>query len=115
MKRCLLAAATVVLALSASPLRAASPEVEAAVKALGEIETDATKLQAYCKVVKEMDAASDDEAKFDALQDDLMELMRSFGPQYEQVMAVSESTSSDSADGQALDAAYSKLDGKCSN
>ena len=41
------------------------------------------------------------------------ELLQSFGPQFEQVLALSKSADSDSPDGQALQAAFDKLDEKC--
>ena len=86
-------AAAAVLALSAAPaFAAASPAVEAAAKTLEQIAADATKLQGYCKLIKDMEAAGEDEAKFDAVEQQMRDLLRSFGPQYEQAMDLSEST-----------------------
>jgi len=106
-------AAAAILSLSVCPTLAASPSVEAAAKSLSQIEADATKLQGYCKIIKEMDAAGEDEAKSDALEQQLGDLLQSFGPQFEQVLALSQSLDSESADGQALDEAFDKLDEKC--
>lgn len=106
-------AAAAVLCLSAGLALAASPAIEAAVKSLAAIEADTTKLQGYCKVLKDMDAAGDDEAKLDALDQQMRDLLQGFGPQFEQVLELSESTDSESADGKVLDEAFGKLDQKC--
>ena len=105
--------AAAALLLGAGPTLAASPEVESAAKSLAQIEADPSQLQSYCRIIKDMDAAGDSEAKFDALEKQLKELLRSFGPQFEQVIALSEDTPSDSPDGQALEEAFRKLDDKC--
>lgn len=101
------------LSLSASPVLAASPAVQAASNALSQIEADATKLQAYCKIINEMGEAGEDEAKFDELGEQLGDLLRSFGPQVEQALELSETTDPETADGQALEAAFDKLDERC--
>jgi len=106
-------AAVAFLALGACPALAASPETETAVKTLAQLETDTTKLQEYCKVIKDMDAAGDDDAKIEALADQLQKLLISFGPQFQQVMDLSENADPESADGKALEAAFDKLDEKC--
>ena len=103
----------VILSLNAYLALAASPAAEAAVKSLSQIEADATKLQGYCKIIKEMNAAGDDAAKSDALEQQMEELLQSFGPQFETVLALSKSADSESTDGQALQAAFDKLDEKC--
>ena len=112
MNRAILAAVAL-LCLGAAPASAASPAVEAAAKALGQIETDTAKLQGYCKLIKDMEAAGEDEAKFDVAEQKMQELFRSFGPQYEQAMELSESVDSESEDGKAMEAAFGKLDQKC--
>jgi hypothetical protein len=106
-------AVVAILSLSTHPALAASPAVEAAAKAISQIGADATRLQGYCKIVKEINAAGDDEAKIDALEQQMEDLLKSFGPQFEQVLALSESTDSETPDGQALEAAFDKLDAKC--
>ncbi len=105
--------AIALLALSGSPSLAASPEIEAAAKTLAQLETDTAKLQNYCKIIKDMDAAGDDDAKIETLADQLQDLLTSFGEPYQKVLELSESADSESADGQALEAAFSKLDEKC--
>jgi len=102
-----------ILSLSASAAFAASPEVEAAAKALSQIEADATKLQSYCKIIDEMGQAGEDEAKFDELGEQVGDLLRSFGPEVEKALELSETTDPETPDGQALEAAFDKLDGKC--
>lgn len=113
MNRPILVAAVAALWLGLGPATAASPAVEAATKSLSDLANDSAKLQGYCRIIKEMDAASDDEAKFDELEQQMRDLLRSFGPQYEQAMELAESTESDSEDGKALEAAFDQLDQKC--
>lgn len=98
-------------ALSAHPALAASPAAESAAKAINQIAADAKKLESYCKVIKDMDAAGEDEAKLDALGEQLEQLLQSFGPQYAQALEVSEDA--DEADGQAIESAFENLDEKC--
>lgn len=114
-RKTLLIAATVaaIFSTAAHPALAASAEAQAAVSALSQIEADATKLQEYCKIVGEMGAAEDDEAKFDELQQQFEDLLRSFGPQFEAVLTLSETADPETPDGQALEAAFDKLDEKC--
>jgi hypothetical protein len=101
------------LLLGANSTFTASSDVESAVKSLAQIEADPSQLQSYCRMIKDMDAAGDNEARFDALEKQLKELLRSFGPEFEQVIGLSEDTPSDSSDGQALEEAFRKLDDKC--
>lgn len=106
-------AAVAVAFTGAEWARAASPAIEAAVRTIGQIETDPSKLQSYCKIVKDMAAAGEDEAKFDALEQQMEDLLRSFGPQFEQMLTLAENTDPDTPDGEALEAAFEKLDEKC--
>lgn len=106
-------AVAAILSLSASAALAASAEVEAAAKALSQIEADATKLQSYCKIINDMGEAGEDEAKFDELGEQLSNLLRSFGPQVEKALELSETTDPETPDGEALEAAFDKLDEKC--
>ena len=110
----LLIAAAVAACLGASAALAASPEVDAAVKALAQVENDPAKLQQYCKLVSDMAAAEDDEAKFDALEQQMEDMFRSFGPQFESILTASETVDPETPDGQALEAAFDKLDERCS-
>ena len=77
--------------VGAQRAEAASPEVETAVQTISEIAADATKLQAYCAIVKEMDAVVGDQAKYEALVAKLEDLLRSFGPKYERMMELMKS------------------------
>ena len=100
--------------LTSQPASAASPEVEAAVKTISEIAADATRFRAYCNVVKEMEAAEDNDAKYNALVQQMEGLLRSFGPQYEPVVELAESDL-EPADEQAIEEAFDNLDGRCPN
>ena len=58
----------VIFSLHSYSALAASPAAEAAAKAISQIEADPTKLQGYCKIIKEMNVSGNDEAKSDALE-----------------------------------------------
>ena len=98
--------------LTPQPASAASPEVVAAVKTIAEIAADATRFRAYCNVVKEMEAAEDDAAKYNALVQQMEGLLRSFGPQFERVVELAESDLVPT-DEQAIEEAFDNLDGRC--
>ena len=109
-------AASAFLALLGCSAFAASPDVEAAIHTIAGLEADTTgKLDGYCTLIKEMTTASEDEAKFDELEKQMRELLKSFGPQFEQVLSLSESTDPESEDGEALSDAFDRLDEKCAN
>ena len=95
------------------PALAASPAADAAARALSQLEADSGKMQSYCKIMGEMDAAGDDEAKFDALNQQMEDLFKSFGAEYEQVMVLSNSADLTEEDGKVLGTAFDKLDNKC--
>jgi hypothetical protein len=101
---------------SAHPARAVSPEVEAAAKTISEIVADPTKLQAYCRVAKELEATAgtSDQAKYDAAVQQLEDLLRSFGPEYERVVELAE-RDLEPEDEQALEDAYENVEERCGN
>ena len=99
---------------SAQPAQAVSPEVEAAVKTISEIAADPTKLQAYCRVAKELDATAGtgDRAKYDAAVQQFEDLLRSFGPEFERVVELAEGDL-EPEDEQALEDAYENVEERC--
>lgn len=92
---------------------AASPAVETAMATLAVIETDKAKLDPYCALVAEMNAAGNDQAKLDSLGEQLDGLLRSFGPAFESAVDLHNELDDASADGVAMIAAFEKIDKLC--
>jgi hypothetical protein len=104
-----------IIILAAAPARAASPQVEAAIKAVPKIETDPEKFRTYCRLSKEMAAVEEeDSAKTDELGKQLEELMKSIGPDVAAAWELLDELDPDTDDGKALIAAYEALEEKCS-
>ena len=111
----MIAALIAIIVLAAAPARAASPQVEAAIKAVPKLETDPEKFRTYCRLSKELAAAEeDDSAKTDELGKQLDELMKSIGPDVAAAWDLLDELDPDSDDGKALIAAYEALEEKCS-
>jgi hypothetical protein len=110
------AAVMLIFPFVSQPARAVSPEVEAAAKAISEIAADPTKLQAYCRVVKELEATAGtgDRGKYDAVVQQLEDLLRSFGPAFERAVELAE-MDLDPEDEQALEDAYDAVEERCVN
>lgn len=64
------------------PAQAASVQVQSAVASLAKLETDAAKLEAFCKINADLEAAGDDAAKSEALDRQMEAFVRSLGPEY---------------------------------
>lgn len=102
-----------VLVLAAHPIQAASPQVEAAIKALGKIESDAAKFQAFCRITKELAAVDGDDAKSEALDRQLDDLLRTLGRDVFMAFDLAGDLDPQSEDGIAFEAAISALEEKC--
>lgn len=103
-----------IVTLAPATAIAASPVVETAIKALGLIPADATKFESYCKVLGEMSSVPDgDEAKYDALEDQLEQIIESYGPELTKAWDVIEDIDPDTDDGKAISAAFDAIDAKC--
>ena len=102
-------------AFLAWPATAASPEVEAAIKAFGAVAGDPTKLRTYCDMSKAMAASGDenDEAMIDALDKKMQSFMEELGPDFEKALETGAELDPDSTDGDAFDTALDNLDNKC--
>ncbi|MGD9670708.1 MAG: hypothetical protein AB7U75_16955 [Hyphomicrobiaceae bacterium] len=95
-------------------LAATSPNVEAAIKSLETIPSNAEKFQAYCNVLGEMEGVPEaDAAKSEALEGQLDEIIASYGKDVAQAWEVATETDPDSDDGQAIAAAFEALEAKC--
>jgi hypothetical protein len=92
----------------------ANPAVEAAVKVLATIPSDKAKLEAYCKAVGEIKAATGaDQSKADAADDAFDAVLKSFGPAFETVVTLSHEIEDSSADGQVLNAGFAEVEKNC--
>jgi hypothetical protein len=95
------------------PAQAASVQVQSAVANLAKLETDAAKLEAFCKINADLEAAGDDNAKSEALDRQMEAFVRSLGPDYIAAWDLAEELNPESEDGKALNAAFDSLENKC--
>lgn len=102
-------------AFLAWPAFAASPDVEAAIKAFGDVAANPGKLKTYCEMSKAMAAGGDeeDEAKIDALDKKMQGYIQQLGPDFEKAFEAGADLDPDSDDGKAFDSALDNLDNKC--
>jgi hypothetical protein len=100
--------------LFGAPQAAHAADVSAAVAALKAVESNQAKLNEFCSIQSELEAAGEDEAKGDAALDKLDAFFASLGDNFVAVMQASEEYAPDSNEAQALDAAFDSLDEKCS-
>jgi hypothetical protein len=110
MKRITAAGFTLCL-LAAAPALAASPKIDAAVKAFRAVGSNPAKLKTFCEMTKAMDAAGDKptpeaDAKIDGL-------MKQLGADFETAWNAADGLDDNSADGKAYNAALDDLAGKC--
>jgi hypothetical protein len=112
----IVSASAVVMVFVSQPVSAVSPEAEAAAKTISGIAADPTKLQAYCRVAKEVGGAAGtgDRAKFDAAVQQLENVLRSFGPEFHGAVELAEKDL-DPEDEQALEDAYEDIEERCGN
>jgi hypothetical protein len=104
-------AACVAICLAASPVLAASPKVESAIKTFKAVASDANKLKTFCAMAKVMDAAGEKEdPKLDAQIDGYM---KQLGADFTTAWGAAEGLDENSADGKAYNAAVDDLSGKC--
>jgi hypothetical protein len=104
-------AACVAICLAASPVLAASPKIESAIKTFKAVAADTNKLKTFCAMTKVMDAAGDKEdPKLDA---QIEGYMKQLGPEFTTAWGAAEGVDENSADGKAYNAAVDDLSGKC--
>ena len=99
--------------LLCTPAHAASVQVQSAIASLAKLETDAAKLEAFCKINAELEAAGEDPAKSEALDRQMEAFVRTLGPEYVAAWDLVEELKPDSEDGKALNAAFDSLEDKC--
>lgn len=109
----LIAVVLTALSLVAAPVKAATPNVNTAVKTLDSIALDSNKLKAYCDALKALYAAGEDPTKQAEADENLTKVLLSFGPQYQMLLEVYDTVAPESNDAKLLDDAFLKLDSKC--
>jgi len=109
MKRILIACLAV--ALSASVLPAASPQVEAAIKAIEAVGADAGKLKLFCALNSILQSAGDDDDA--AVQKQVADILAQIGPDFAAAWDIGDDLDEDSADGMEFFAAVDTLAEKC--
>ena len=101
-------------ALVVTPILAASPKVEAAIKSLSKIEADGAKFQSFCKIIKDLDDVPEqDTAKAESLETQLENLLKSIGFDVVQAWDLGSDLDAQSDDGKAFEAAVEALEAKC--
>jgi hypothetical protein len=109
-----LLALPIVAALTATPILAASANVEAAIKSLAKIEADAGKFQTFCKLIKDLDDVPEqDMAKAESLETQLENLLKSIGFDVLQAWDLGADLDAQSDDGKAFEAAVEAIEAKC--
>jgi hypothetical protein len=97
-----------------SAYAAVSPKVESAIKSLEKIESDSAKFQAFCKLLRDIDDVPEqDEAKVEALEVQLDNLLKSIGLDVMRAWDLGSDLDPQSEDGQAFEAAVDALEEKC--
>ena len=110
MKRVVFAAVTVCLAIA--PVLAASPKIDAAVKAFKAVGADPAKQKIFCDMSKAMDEAGDKPSA--AADAKINGYMKQLGSDFESAWGVADGLNENSADGKAYNNALDALAGKCS-
>jgi hypothetical protein len=103
--------AAVTLLLISTPSLAASPKVEAAVKAFQAVGADAAKLKTFCELTDVDEKLGD---KTDpVLEGQMDKLLDQLGADFKAAWDALEDTDERSPDGRALNAALEQLEDKC--
>jgi len=109
----LFAAALTGALLFAAPVHALRDDVQAAVNAVEKLRANDAKMQEYCSIQNEIEAAGEDEAKLDAAFQKLDAFFENLGDEYAAMFAVEGELDPESEDARALDDAFAALDGEC--
>jgi hypothetical protein len=110
MNRIVIACAAAV-ALGAGVVLAASPQVDAAIKAIQAVGADAAKLKTFCELTSALEAAGEKEDP--ELQKKVDDLMAKLGPDFEAAWEVGDGLDENSADAKEFNAAVDALAEKC--
>ena len=109
MNRILIACAAV--ALGASTVPAASPQIEAAIKAIQAVASDAGKLKLFCSLNNILQAAGDNEDP--AVQKQIEDIIAQIGPEFGAAWDIGDELDETSPDGMEFFAAVDTLAEKC--
>lgn len=109
----LIAAALCGMLFTAPPAAALRDDVQAAVEAIERLRADDAKIEEYCAIQAEIEAAGDDEAKLDEAFQKLDAFYDGLGEEYSGMFAVDEELDPGSEDARALDDAFAALEGEC--
>ena len=104
-------AVLIALSLMTIPMLAASPQVEAAVKAIQAVGTDASRLQIFCELMK-IDEQNADKAD-PVLEVRMDKLLDQVGADFKAAWDTAETSDEASEDGKVLDAALNRLSDRC--
>jgi len=99
----------------AAPAQALRADVQAAVDAVEKLRADEAKIEEYCAIQAEVEAAGEDETKLDAAFNKLDTFFEELGDEYAAMFGVEGELEPDSEDANALDDAFSELDSACQN
>lgn len=111
----LTAAAVCATFMFAAPAQALRADVQAAVDAIEKLRADEAKMEEYCAIQAEVEAAGEDETKLDAAFEKLDGFFEDLGDEYAAMFAVEGELEPESEDAQALDDAFGELDSACQN
>jgi hypothetical protein len=109
----LVAAALCGALVTATPATALRDDVQAAIDAIEKLRADDAKMQEYCAIQQEIEAAGEKEAKLDQAFQKLDAFYDGLGEEHSAMFAIDEELDPDSEDAQALDDAFAALDGEC--
>jgi hypothetical protein len=104
-------AAAITLFLVTTPALAASPQVEAAVKAFRAVGADANRLKTYCELNQIEEKMGDKDSP--ALQAQMDKLLDQLGADFKAAWSTLEDIDENSPDGKVLQAAAEQLEDKC--
>lgn len=89
-------------------------EAEAAAEIISSIGEDQAKLQGYCDIIKEMEAApEDDEAKAEELGGKMDQYLTDLGEDVADAFGAADSVDPESEEGQKIEEAFEELSEKC--
>jgi hypothetical protein len=107
------------IAILASVLASVSPafadaKIDAAIRALDELEADPAKLAPFCAIANEMSQLGEgDDVKSEELEVKMEEYLTGLGPDFANAWTVGEDLDPSSPEAAALDAAFDRIEQKC--
>lgn len=104
-------AAVAVICLVTSPVMAANPKIEAAVKTFKAVAADPAKLKQFCAMNQAMDEAAEKKDKAAAAK--IPQMMKQISPDFEGAWNAGDGVDDDSPDGKIFVSALDELADKC--